>query len=652
MKSYVDFELEIERVVGRKKYQAKVIKAPRGRGFRSVPFDLLSADDLEGFRYDLANDRSSRHLEIDRPRRGTAESLGRQLFEQIFGQRVREAWRASLDRAEDRLRLRLHLEQDPRLLSIPWELLFDPDRGRFVATERPVVRTLDIPTSPRPLAAPKPLRILAVLSCPPDVPLLEIEREWSVLDQVLGETIELRKSIPPTLDEIDHDLRGSEWHVLHFVGHGRADEEGGFLFLENQEGTARPVGHIRLGTFLGHESLRLVVLNTCEGARPGRSDPFSGVAQALLTGGVPAVVAMQQTVSDAAAIAFAKHFYGALARALPVDGALLEARRALYRQSEAEWVIPVLYLNAPDGCLIEPCQELPPPSPKRPRWPLIATGTSIAGGVLLLLGLWLWPQQEASAPPVSSPLSLGALSPSPAPPIRPPRGSDENPDGCDSPPELDIAFVRIPAGEFPMGDKRGQEEMVRITKPYCLGTYEVTRELWDRVMGYLDTPDNERYLPVQEVTFDEAQQFIDRLNEIDPLSSYRFPTEAEWEYGARAGTRTRYSFGNDTKDLKHHGNCKGDDRFSKAAPVGQFKPNPLGLYDMYGNVFEWVSDWYTPKPERSRPDPQGPPQGKRKIRRGGSWESSARSCSSSARSDVEPERNEKENGLRIVREIR
>jgi formylglycine-generating enzyme required for sulfatase activity len=639
MKSYVDFELEIERV-GRK-YRAKVIKAPRGRGAR-CSFTLPAEEELEGFRHDLANDRSSRHLEIDQPRRGSVEALGRRLFDKVFCQKVREAWRASRDRMDDRLRLRLHLEEDARLLAIPWELLFDPDRGRFVATERPVIRTLDSPTSPRPLAAPKPLRMLAVLSCPPDIPPLEVEREWSVLDQALGETMELKKSIPPTLDEIDHALRGSEWHILHFVGHGRADEEGGFLFLQGQEGTSRAVDHIRLGTFLGHESLRLVVLNACEGARPGRSDPFSGVAQALLSGGVPAVLAMQESVSDAAAIAFAKHFYGALAQGAALDEALLEARRALYRQSEAEWVIPVLYLNAPDGDLVSSGQGGvvdPPPVTGR----LIAA--AIAGGLLLLLGFWLWSRRDLDPDPATV-ASLATLPP------RPPKGSADNPQECPSPPDLDIAFVKIPEGEFPMGERRGREKTVRISKAYCLGAYEVTRELWNRVMDNGKVlPDNERHLPEQGVTFDEAQQFLDRLNELDPSAHYRLPTEAEWERAARAGTRTRYIFGDDAGDLFRYGNCKGKDRFPEAAPVGQLQPNDWGLYDMYGNVAEWVSDWYAPEPDRSRPDPQGPREGEKKIRRGGSWNSSAKTCSSGARSGVKPNSEFQENGFRIVREI-
>jgi formylglycine-generating enzyme required for sulfatase activity len=251
--------------------------------------------------------------------------------------------------------------------------------------------------------------------------------------------------------------------------------------------------------------------------------------------------------------------------------------------------------------------------------------------LLLGLGLWQWPRQdrqEALVPPAAL---LNEHS------FRPPRGASENPADCPSPPELDIAFVRIPDGEFSMGEKRGQEKTVRITKPYCLGAYEVTQELWNRVMGIKEElPDTERYLPKQGVNFDEAQQFMDRLNEIDPSGHYRLPTEAEWEHGARAGTRTRYSFGDDAKDLVHYANCKGKDRFQEAAPVGQLNPNNWSLYDMYGNVFEWVSD----------------SEGEKRIRRGGGWDSSSRTCSSGNRSEVKPNSEFKENGFRIVRVIR
>jgi formylglycine-generating enzyme required for sulfatase activity len=221
---------------------------------------------------------------------------------------------------------------------------------------------------------------------------------------------------------------------------------------------------------------------------------------------------------------------------------------------------------------------------------------------------------------------------------------------------LDISFVRIGGGTFEMGDKGAKEtrpvHLVTISKPFCLSTYEVTLELWNRVLGRPAPSDNERHLPISGVTYEEVQQFFERLNKLDPSAHYRLPYEAEWELAARAGTKTRYSFGKSDAPLYLYGNCNGSkDRFSEIAPVGQLQENPWGLFDMYGNVSEWVEGWYGGYPKETVKDPGGPDTGTKRIRRGGNWDSSARSCSSVDRSAVDPERDNPDTGFRIVREI-
>jgi hypothetical protein len=139
---------------------------------------------------------------------------------------------------------------------------------------------------------------------------------------------------------------------LHFVGHGAFDEatQDGLLLMEDEEGRGRAVSAQDLGVLLhDHHSLRLVVLNSCEGARTSRVDPFAGSAQSLVQQGIPAVVAMQFEISDEAAIAIGHEFYAALAADYPVDAALAEARKAAFTGGGAEWGIPVLYLRAADG---------------------------------------------------------------------------------------------------------------------------------------------------------------------------------------------------------------------------------------------------------------------------------------------------------------
>lgn len=630
MNDFVDFELLIERL--EKRYRARVLRSPAGRGAKST-FHLPLEEDLEDFESEITMYRSiPRNLRTDHPLSMKPRELGRQLFEAVFSGEVQELWRSSLAVADSRLRLRLRLEDDSRLLRVPWELLFDPKRQLPIAIERPVVRSLEIQSSREPLIVDGPLRVLTVLSCPANVPRLDLREEWGKLDEAVGEDADLRR-VPPRLPEVDRVLREEKWHVLHFVGHGEVDERGGSLILEDPQGTSQAVDHARLGTFLGHESLRLIVLNACEGATPGPSAPFSGVAQFLVKREVPAVIAMQRPVSDDAAIAFAQTFYAALAKLPSVDFALLEARRALFQEYESEWFAPVLYLSTRDGRLF-----VPPPPPPMPPWPPIWLRIAAAAVLFLSIASWLWLSQPEKPPP--------------------PPGPENNPKECPSPEGLNIAFVRIPQGIFFMGDKRGEKgekpaHRVSITEPYCLGIYEVTQEQWNHVLGMPAPSGTDRYLPVRGITYEEVGHFFRKLNEMDSRSNYRMPTEAEWEYAARGRTQMRYSFGKEDDALRLYANCKGGmDGFAEVAPVGQLKPNGFGLYDVYGNVFEWVSDWYGPYSDKDVIDPKGPQQGEKRIRRGGSWESRAKVCSSAARSDVLPDRGNKDTGLRILREIR
>ena len=156
-----------------------------------------------------------------------------------------------------------------------------------------------------------------------------------------------------TLSALQRPLRLREYHVLHFVGHGRWDEDAqdGALALEGPNGRTRLVTGLDLGLMIRtHRSLRLVVLNACEGARSARDDPFGGVAQALVRQGIPAVIAMQFEISDPAAVVFSQSFYQAIGDGLPVDVAMAEARIAMFAAgNEVEWATPVLYMRSPNG---------------------------------------------------------------------------------------------------------------------------------------------------------------------------------------------------------------------------------------------------------------------------------------------------------------
>jgi CHAT domain len=288
------------------------------------------------------------------------EDFGDQLYQAVFSGSVRECLERSHVVADSRdAGLRIRLRLPVALANIPWEYLHDPGYGFLgLSPETALVRYLEMPAPVRPFPISPPLRILAMISAPADVPGLEGEEEWGKLtsaldDPIRGGLVQVDRLEAGTLAALQRPLRLREYHVLHFIGHGGFDEDAqdGALALEGADRTTRLVTGRDLGLMIrGNRSLRLVVLNACEGARSARDDPFGGVAQALVRQGIPAVIAMQFEISDPAALVFSQSFYQAIADGLPVDVATLEARRAMFAEgNEVEWATPVLYLRSPDG---------------------------------------------------------------------------------------------------------------------------------------------------------------------------------------------------------------------------------------------------------------------------------------------------------------
>ena len=160
-----------------------------------------------------------------------------------------------------------------------------------------------------------------------------------------------------TLAALQRRLRRSQYHIFHFIGHGEFDQtlQEGVLLLEREKQRGHRVGSQYLGMLLhDHESLRVAVLNACEGARSSKQDPFAGSAQTLVQQGIPAVIAMQFEIADDVASTFAHELYGALADGYPIDAAVTEARKAIFAMGrEVEWATPVLYLRAPDGRIFD-----------------------------------------------------------------------------------------------------------------------------------------------------------------------------------------------------------------------------------------------------------------------------------------------------------
>ena len=203
---------------------------------------------------------------------------------------------------------------------------------------------------------------------------------------------------------------------------------------------------------------------------------------------------------------------------------------------------------------------------------------------------------------------------------------------------IGMEFKLIPAGKFIMGDASSEDNEtpheVTLTKPFKLGVYEVTQEQYEKVMGVNPSKSKGANNPVENVSWEDAIEFCRKLSELpaekEAGNVYRLPTEAEWEYACRAGTTTKYSFGDDESELGDYA-WYGVNSDQKTHPVGSKKPNAWGLYDMHGNVVEWCQDWYGDYPSGSVTDPSGATSGSYRVIRGGSWFFSAEGCRSASR---------------------
>jgi formylglycine-generating enzyme required for sulfatase activity len=187
---------------------------------------------------------------------------------------------------------------------------------------------------------------------------------------------------------------------------------------------------------------------------------------------------------------------------------------------------------------------------------------------------------------------------------------------------------------------------------------EVTQGQWKRVMG--DNPSNFKdclECPVEQVSWDDAQEFIQKLNQMEGASHYRLPTEAEWEYACRAATTTPFFTGGciSTGQANYNGNYPGENcpkgtYRKKTVKAGSFPPNAWGLHDMHGNVWEWCQDWYGTYPSGPVVDPKGPDKGKQRVLRGGSWSGGARLLRSAFRNRVTPGYRGDLIGFRVARD--
>ena len=226
-----------------------------------------------------------------------------------------------------------------------------------------------------------------------------------------------------------------------------------------------------------------------------------------------------------------------------------------------------------------------------------------------------------------------------------------------------LEMVLVPAGKFLMGGKKipvdpfsnikveqpeeneFPQHEVTLTKPFYMGKYEVTQEQWESVMGKNPSDTKGAKLPVTNVSWEDCQEFIKKLN-ASTKGGYQLPYEAEWEFACRAGTMTAYSFGDEItpKDANYINSNIG-----KPVAVGSYKPNAFGLYDMHGNVREWCEDWHGAYPDGAVMDPQGPATGRNRVLRGGSFTYNVSFARSSSRNGSTPTGRSNGVGFRLAR---
>ncbi len=358
-RSYSNFDLEFHKIEGEYLVKARSFAGEAKHQF-SLPFTEEAARD---FILQVESSISKEPQKLD-----FIKNFGSELFEAVFQADVRALYKSALDlieaKEEEGLRVRLHLQDVPELSHLPWEYLHQASTNQFLCLNQrtPLVRYLDLPKVIAPLQIKPPLQILVFISCPSNLASLDVNNERQKIKTALAD-LEKRGLVKinfveiATVTELQKILRRPQYHIFHFIGHGDFDENNnqGLLAFENDDESVNYISAEQLSVILNnHRSFRLVVLNSCEGARTSLINPFAGTATTLMQQGLPAAVAMQFVITDLAAIKFVSSFYAAIAEGLPVDMAATDARVAIFSSEDhIEWGTPVLFMRSADGTLFD-----------------------------------------------------------------------------------------------------------------------------------------------------------------------------------------------------------------------------------------------------------------------------------------------------------
>ncbi|MGB0389051.1 MAG: CHAT domain-containing protein, partial [Ardenticatenaceae bacterium] len=369
--SYETFEL----LIGSKQtdgYPVIVIKSPAGEP-RSLCWLNPQHEKLLG---------CLRHIKNSDTNAAFLREFGSNLFEYLFAGPIEPLYRESLGMVRGQgksLRVRLRINS-PELAALPWEFLYDREKGSFLAIspDTVLVRDVSMNEPDHPTAVEAPLRVLVVISNPLNELALNVQQEKQTIQEALKGVVsqgivKLKIVEKATMANISQAMRTFSPHVFHYVGHAAFSGGQGVIMLENDHEFSRTIDETPFSTLFS-PSVRIAVLNACQTGTTSSSNLLAGLAPNLLKHELSAVVGMQYPIADRAALIFSREFYRTLALGAPIEAAVSEARKGIFRErgeGQPDWGTPVLFLRAENGEVLKVRRSSTsdvssPPEPERP----------------------------------------------------------------------------------------------------------------------------------------------------------------------------------------------------------------------------------------------------------------------------------------------
>ncbi len=361
LQNYLDFELRISCVERPHQYLLEVLDSPAGGGkdysTLKVPLDNLKRY-LEDIR--LPFTEKSQLVEI-----------GQALYDFLFVPVVAELWNTSLGIAYAKgqgLNFRLRIES-PELDQLPWEVLYDRAKDRFIAPslQTPLLRFVQLSEPISPLDIKLPLRVLLAISNPSDYPELNTQKEikwiYEALSPIIDQNFVSINTLFPTSSRALQSHLRKGYHILHYIGHGYTDRHkrtNNLVLTKESSGESSLQDAETIGYLLRSSGVQLAFLNACQTATTHRSNDFFGVAQSLVSIGLPAVIAMQFDIPDTSAAIFAHEMYASLVDGFPIQAAVTEGRKAMLAATgmdSKDWANPILFMRSPTGILFNQIAE-------------------------------------------------------------------------------------------------------------------------------------------------------------------------------------------------------------------------------------------------------------------------------------------------------